>query len=306
VIKRNFLSLDICCDELVAVALRRQRSSAVQLTGARTAPLAGDVWSLSVKEPNIRDRLRFVEAVKEVLDPLAGGEDRIVLSLPDPVGRLFFTETDTVFKSRREGIDVVKWQLKKSLPADARDVQLDYQVLGKAESGGWRLLVSAMVKSVLQQYEELLDQAGYHAVIVDFHSLNFYNYYRARINLGEDFILVGLDGGGLLGLYFFQGQTPYFHRHKRLNADSQAFFDEVNLSFAAIRESLPGFARAGVFLHTDWPDPSALLAALEGAFERGAVLLDPKIERFAAGTLPVGVVGNRRLVAAIGAAERLL
>lgn len=305
-IKRNFLSLDICCDELVAVALRRQGNKTVRLTGVRTVPLAADVWSLSVKGTNISDRLRFVEAVKEVLDPLAGGEDRIVLSLPDPVGRLFFTETDAAFKSRREGLEVVKWQLKKSLPADARDVQLDYQVLGKTEAGGWRLLVSAMVRSVLQQYEELLDQAGYHAVIVDFHSLNLYNYYRARLNLGEDFILVGLDGGGLLGLYFFQGKVPYFHRHKRIDADPQALFNEVNLSFAAIRESLPGFARAGVFLHTDWPDPSALLAALEGAFERDVVLLDPKIERVAAGTLPVGVVGNRRLVAAIGAAERLL
>lgn len=305
-IRRNFLGLDICCDELVGVSLQRQGAKATRLTGVRTAPLAGEVWALSVKEANIRDRARFVAAVKAVLDPLAGGEDRIALSLPDPIGRIFFTEVDTAFKSRQEGIEVVKWQLKKSLPADARDVQLDYQVLEKTEAGGYRLLVSAMVRGVVRQYEEALAEAGYHPVIVDFHSLNLYNYYRARLDLGEDFILVGMDGGGLLGLYFFQGKLPCFHRHKRIADDPREVFNEINLSFAAHRDSLPGFHRAGVFLHTDWPEPTALRAALAAAFERDVVLLDPKIERFAAGSPPVGQVGNRRPAAAIGAAERLL
>jgi len=213
VIRRNFLSLDICGGTLRGVALRRQGTRTVVLTGTRTTPLAEDIWTLSVRDANILDRPRFIAAVKATLDPLSGGEDRIALSLPDPIGRLLLTEVDSVFKSREEGIEVVKWQLKKSLPAEARDIQLDYQVLEKTEAGRYRLAVSVIVLSVLHQYEDVLAEASYHPVVVDFHSLNLYNYYRSRLDLGNDFILVGIDGG-LLSLQFFQGKTPCFHRHK--------------------------------------------------------------------------------------------
>lgn len=304
-IRRNFLSLDICDGMLRGVVLRRQGAKNLILSGARVAPLSGDIWLPSVREANILDRSRFIAVVKEVLDPLAGGEDRISLSLPDSIGRFLLTEVDAAFKSRQEGIEVVKWQLKKSLPAEAKDVQLDYQLLEKTESGRYRLAVSLMLRAVLQQYEEVLADAGYHAVTVDFHFLNLYNYYLSRTNLGEDFILVGIDGG-LLGLQFFQGGIPSFHRHKRVSTDPQEIFNEINLSFAAIRERHPGYHRAAVFLHTDWVEHAGLQDALRAAFERDVILLDAKVERLAAKPGPPGVTHGQSLVAAIGAAERLM
>ena len=304
-IRRNFLGLDICGGELRGVALRRQGATTVALTGAKTASLADDVWALSVRDANILDRPRFIAAVRAALDSLSRGEDRIALSLPDSIGRILLTEVDSVFKSREEGIEVVKWQLKKSLPAEARDVQLDYQVLEKTETGRYRLVVSMIVRTVLRQYEEALAEAGYHPVVVDFHSLNLYNYYRSRLDLGEDFILVGIDGGHL-GLQFFQGKIPCFHRHKRVAAEPEEGFKEINLSFAAIRENYPGFHRAAVFLHCDWTERGSLIEALRAAFERDVIVLDPKIEQLAAQLPPPGEVASPSLVAAIGAAERLM
>ncbi len=304
-IRRNFLSLDICGGELRGVALRRQGTKTAVLTGARTTLLAEDVWALSVRDGNILDRSRFIAAVKATLDPLSRGEDRIALSLPDPIGRLLLTEVDSAFKSREEGIEVVKWQLKKSLPAETKDVQLDYQVLEKTETGRYRLAVSMIVRSVLHQYEDILAEAGYHPVVIDFHSLNLYNYYRSRLDLGNDFILVGIDGG-LLGLQFFQGGSPCFYRHKRVVVDPEEVFKEINMSFASIRENYPGFHRAAVFLHCDWAERDALIEALKAAFERDVVVLDPKVERLAVKPLPSGEVASPNLVAAIGAAERLM
>jgi len=304
VIRRTFLGLDLCGDSLRGVALRRQGAKGALLTDARVTPLPAKAWTLSVREPNIVDRTAFVAAVKATLDPLARGEDRVALSLPDPLGRILLTEVDTAFKSRREGIEMLKWQLKKSLPAEPKDIQLDYQVLEKTETGRYRLVVALMVRSVLQQYEEVLAEAGYHAVVVDFHALHLYNYYRSRLDLGEDFILVGIDDG-LLGMLFFQGKVPCFQRHKRIAADPQEVFQEVNLSFAAIREAFVGFFRAGVFLHTDWEQSETLVEALKAAFEREVLVLDPKIERLAVQPLPPALSAGRTLVAAIGAAERL-
>ncbi len=304
-IRRNFLSLDICGGELRGVALRRQGAKTVVLTGARVTSLDDDVWALSVRDGNILDRDRFISAVKATLDPISGGEDRIVLSLPDSIGRMMLIEVDSTFKSREEGIEVVKWQLKKRLPAEAKDVQLDYQVLEKTETGRYRLAVSMIVRSVLHQYEDILSEAGYHPVVVDFHSLNLYNYYRSRLDLGDDFILVGIDGG-FLGLQFYQGGIPCFYRYKRMVVDPLEVFKEVNMSFASIRESYSGFNRAAVFLHCDSPEGDALVEALEAAFERDVVVLDPKVGRLVVKPLPPGSVANKNLAAAIGAAERLM
>ncbi len=304
-IRRNFISLDISGEELRAVALRRQRSRGRVLVGARNTPLPKGSWLSSVREENILDRPRFVEAIREVLDPLSCKEDRIALSLPDPIGRFMLTEVESAFKSRQEGFDVIKWQLKKSLPTDPRDIQLDYQILEKTETGRYRLAVSLMSRTVLLQYEECLAEAGYHAVVVDFHSLNLFNYYRSRLDLGEDFVFVGVDGR-MLNMQFFQGRIPCLHRYRNVIMDPAEVYKEINLSFAAIRESYPGFRRAGIFLHTDWKEHSALQEAIQAAFERDAVLLDPKLERIAdtPSLLPSGKAKD--FAAAVGAAERMM
>jgi type IV pilus assembly protein PilM len=304
-IRRNFLGLDISGGELRGVALRRQGAKTTVLSGAKTTALGEDAWTLSVRDANILDQPRFIAAVQATLRSLSAGEDRIALSLPDSIGRILLTEVDNLFKSREEGIEVVKWQLKKSLPAEAKDVQLDYQVLEKTETGRYRLAVSMIVRSVLRQYEDVLADAGYHPVIIDFHSLNLYNYYRSRLDLGDDFILVGIDGG-LLGLQFFQGKIPCFHRHKRVVPEAEEVFKEINLSFASIRENYPGFHRAAVFLHCDWAERGSLIEALKAAFEREVFVLDPKVEQLAVTPLAPGGAAGLSLVAAIGAAERLM
>ncbi len=304
VIRRTYLGLDIRPDGLYAVSLRRQGKGA-SLSAGRTLSLAEGILGSSVREPNIVNLKGFIEAVREVLDPLAGNEDRIALSLPDQVGRVLLPEVETAFKSKEEGIEVLKWQLKSSLPGEAKNIQMDYQVLEKTETGRYRLAVSLMVKSVLQQYEELLAEAGYNAALVDFHSFNLYNYYRSRLDSGEDCILVGVEGASL-SLQYFQGRLPVFHRTKKIAIDPAKVFQEINLSFAGFRESQLGFQRVPVFLHTDWKPRDSLIEALTAAFEREAVLLDPRLDRMAAAPLNLSAGSELEIVAAVGVAERLL
>ncbi|BCR05768.1 hypothetical protein DESUT3_28370 [Desulfuromonas versatilis] len=303
-IRRTYLGLDIRPESLYAVALLRQGTGA-SLSGGRMIGLDRGILELSVREPNIADRARFIQAVREVLDPLAGKEDRIALALPDQIGRVLLTEVETAFKSRDEGVEVVKWQLKNSLPTEARNVQLDYQVLERTENGRYRLMVSLMVKSVLQQYEEALAEAGYNAALIDFHSVNLYNYYRSRLESGEDFILVGVEGNSF-SLQYYHGRLPVFHRTKRIALEPGKVFQEVNLSCAGFRDSQPGFVRAPVYLHTDWPEREPLLEALRSAFERDVVLLDPRLDRMAKTPLNLAAGRDMEIVAAVGVTERLL
>lgn len=303
-IRRNYLALDVGPAHLRAVALHR-RGKGSSLAGGRTISLPEGVLSLSVRKPNILDRRRFIEAVQEVLDPLAGREERLALSLPDTIGRLLLAETETAFKTRQEGIEILKWQLKGSLPGDPKELLLDFQVLEKRDTGRYRLVVAVVDRNLLQQYEELVNEAGYHATVIDFHSLHVYNYYRPRLELGEDFILVGVEGG-VLSLQFFQGQILTFHRAREVAQSPLRLFQELSRSVVSCQEQHAGFRRCAVFVHSDWSDQEPLLEAVRSAFEREEVtLLEPHLERLAATSLP-STNETRALVAAVGAAERLM
>jgi len=305
VFRRNYPALEVAPGQLRGVALTRKGRGS-SLAGARVVPLRhGDV-AFSVREPNILEPSRFVDALVDVMAPLSSGEERIALALPDGVGRILLTETETAFKSKMEGVEILKWQMKGSLPGDPKDVQLDYQVLEKRESGRYRLAVSMVANQVLHQYEELLAEAGYHAVVIDFHSLHVYNYYRPRLDLGDDFILIGVEGGSL-SLQCFQGRVLVFHRAREVETSPARVFQELSRTLVSCQESFSAFRRAAVFLHTDRSDREPLAEALRSVFERDdIVLLDPHLERLAHPSLEVASGSIRSLVAAVGAAERLM
>ena len=301
---RNYLGLDMTAGALRAVVLRR-KGRGVLLTGGRLVSLPPGWLAPSMREPNAIAPQRLTEAIREVLDPLAAREDRISLSLPDSAGRLLLTEVETPFKSRAEGVEILKWQLKNSLPVDAREVRIDYQVLGKGETGRQRLVVALMAEKVLLQYEDLLAGAGYNAAIIDFHCCNIYNYYRPRIESGEDFILLGIERGAL-SLQYFQARRLTFHRVREVEPMPERIFQELNRSLVSCQENFPGFRRAAVCLHTDWEEPAALQEAVGSAFEREVAPLHPHLEDLVAPGAQLPTRDLRGMVAAVGAAERMM
>jgi type IV pilus assembly protein PilM len=304
VIYRTYMGLDVRTTELRAVSLRR-KGKGVLLSGGRILPLPEGALSPSVKEPNIIDTKCFIDAVRDVLDPLAGSEERIALTLPESVGRVLLPEVETVFKSREEGIDILKWQMKANMPLDPKEIQLDYQVLEKRDTGRYRLAVAMIARSVLNQYEDAVVEAGYNPGMIDFQSLNLYNFYRHRLDFGDDFILVGFEGGALTFQYF-QGRILVFHRAREIQADPARLFRELTRSMVGCQENFPGFRRAAVFFHSDSPDRAHLLEAVKSAFEREIVPLDPHLDRMAQGALDLPPWQARGLVAAVGAAERMM
>ncbi|PLX83099.1 MAG: hypothetical protein C0617_12745 [Desulfuromonas sp.] len=303
-IYRNYLGLDMSSSELRAVALRRRgRGSA--LSGGRVLSLNGGLLVPSLRQANVADPERMVAEIREVLAPLAGREDRVALSLPDQVGRVLLTEVETAFKSKAEGVDILKWKMKEALPLDPKDIVLDYQILEKTESGRFHLAVAFVARSVLNQYEDILAEAGYNAAVVDFHSLNLYNYYRPRLDLGEDFVLVGVDDRSL-SLQYFHGQVLAFRRVREMETTPSRLFQELKRSLVGCQETHRAFGRAAVFLHCERKDSDAVLEAVGAAFEGDVRVLDPHLERLAPVPLDLPAQQVRALVAAVGAAERMM
>jgi len=300
---RFYVGVDVQPTGLFFAVLQRNRPQ-TRLVGLRFESLEG-VLEASSRKPNIRDARRFVEGLRRGVDSLAGQEERIALSLPDRAGRIYLTEVDAPFKTQDEGVEVLKWHLKANLPAAPAQVQLDYQVLDKREDGRQRCIVAALAHPVLEQYEDLVNEAGRHAVQIDFHSLNLYNYYRPRLDLGDEFILVSLEQG-MLGIQYVLGHNLCYQRVREFKLNPERAFREINRTLVEAYESFPSMKRCAVFAHVDPGLSTEIDKLLSSAFEREVKCLDPALKRFSGegrtgGLQPVGPV-----VAALGAAERMM
>lgn len=300
---RFYVGVDVQASGLFCAVLQRNRPHN-RLVGLRFESLEG-VLESSSRRPNIRDARRFVEGLRRGVDALAGQEERIALSLPDRAGRIYLTDVDSPFKTYDEGVEVLKWRLKSQLPATPAQVQLVYQVFDKREDGRQRCIVAAMARPVLEQYEDLVNEAGRHAVQIDFHSLNLYNYYRPRLDLGDEFILVILEQG-MLGLQYVLGHNLCYKRVRELSLTSERAFREISRTLVEAYASFPSMKRCAVFAHVDPALHAEVDTLLSTVFERNVKCLDPALKRFSGegrtgGLQPVGPV-----VAALGAAERMM
>lgn len=314
---RVFVGVDLQPGGLYLAALQRGRPN-TQLVGLRFESLEG-VLEVSSRQPNIRDARRFVDGLRRGVEALAGREERLSLSLPDRAGRIYLTEVDTPFKSHQEGVDILKWRLKGSLPAPPAQVKLDYQVLDRREDGHQLCAVAAIAQTVLEQYEDLINEAGRHAVQIDFHSLNLYNYYRPRLDLGDEFILVGVEHG-LLSIQYVVGHALCYQRVREFKANPERIFREINRTLVEAYETFPAMKRCAVFAHVD-PEmegdidrlqadadkrPDGTVQLLGAAFERDVKCLDPGLRRFGGVGKTGGLQAGGAVVAALGAAERMM
>jgi type IV pilus assembly protein PilM len=286
-----------------AVSLRRH-GKMTSLTGGRLLGMEAGVLVPAFRSPNIKEIDRFIDNLHELLDPLAGGEERISLALPEQCGIIMLEEIEAVLKSKSEGIDVLKWQLREKLPENV-ELQLDYQVLSRDETGRQKVLVVGMASDVIQQYEEVLDQAGYGAELIGFRSMALHNYYCTRVEMGENFVLIQAEDESL-GFHVYQNSTLIFHRSRVVGDAVENIYREINRSLAGESSNLSGLNRATVYLHSNRENPEELLAALGSLFVNEPVLLKPAVEKMSSESLVLNESQSCSLSTAIGAAERLI
>jgi type IV pilus assembly protein PilM len=153
------------------------------LNAVSEASFPADTLKFSMREENVLDRGAFVNTLRELHAGLQSRLRQVSLSLPDSTGRVMLLDVETRFKSRAEGIDIIRWKLKKSYPFDINEAQLDYQMIQERESGEISLLVSLIARPVVQQYEELLVEAGLEPNRIDFTSFNLYSLFSQRLDL---------------------------------------------------------------------------------------------------------------------------
>lgn len=226
----------------VAFALLGGSAASPRLERVSRSSFASGALRASMREENILDPEVFIRQLKDAHNRLLYRGTRLSVTLPDTVGRILLLDVEGRFKSRAEGLDIIRWKLKKSMPFDVADTHLDYQQLTIRENGSMALLVALVSRSVIGQYEELLTTAGFVPARIDFNIFNLFRTFERSLAHLEDGAFISFYEGALCIMIFADG-LPEFIRIKDLSAavvvDSRVYM-EINSSFLVYRERFPG------------------------------------------------------------------
>jgi type IV pilus assembly protein PilM len=263
---------------------------------------------LSLREPNIVNPAQFSATIREAWLRMLTKEKRVSLTLPDSIGRILLVDLDTRFRNHQEGMDVIRWKLKKSLPFDIAQAHLDFQVLAEREDGSLSTLVSIIGRDIISQYEQCLEAAGLEPCRIEFTAFSLYRLFAERIELADNSGLALLHAGTLVLMLFRDGVLDFFRSKELTGAaiDANRLFREINSSFLVYRERVPGQDVEELFYMAPDDDVSqfgAILAEATGV-EPKRLDFDRFVERGA------DAPGDRKtlnlLAASIGAAARSL
>jgi type IV pilus assembly protein PilM len=176
---------------------------------------------------------------------------RVSLSIPDLAGRVMVLDMDSPIKSKDEGIDQVKWKLKKSFPVELSELHLDYHLLKVSAEGVSTLLVALVSRNIIIEYEELLLSLSLEPAKIDFASFNIYRLFASRLEINEQMALL-ITYRGMLSVMIFQDGILDFHRSKFISAalnDPVRLYREVNSSLLVYSDSRSGWKPERLFYY---------------------------------------------------------
>ncbi len=304
---KNAVGIEIGNDGL-KMAVIGGKSIMPRLDAWQSTTLPAETVRFSHREANVLNAPVFVSKIRDTYIRLLTGTRRVSLSLPDTIGQVRLLELETRFKSRDEGADIIRWKLKKSLPFDVNEAHLDYQVLTETDTGEIAVLVSLIMRQVVNQYEELLLESGLEPVRIDFTSFNLYRLYSRRLELAESSVVIS-HYGGMLSILIFHDGVLDFYRVKELSAgkgNASTLFREINSSLLVYRDTKPARTFREVFFMAPQEEAEPLRQIIAEICALEPVLLD--VGQFI--TRREGVAFDRQtlytLAAAVGAAMRAL
>lgn len=184
------------------VHLERVKGAVCKLRRAATFNIAESLLHPSFDEPNLQNPAQLSGVLSE-LAASAGllKQKRWSLSLPEPTTRTLVLTMEVQAQSSAELQDVLKWKIERGFGAALDDLSVSKERLEKDSHGRDRFLVIAVKRSVLAEYEALLESLGWRAGLVLPRHLGEAQWL-VRGNAPGDSLLLSGSSQGFTGVIF--------------------------------------------------------------------------------------------------------
>jgi type IV pilus assembly protein PilM len=236
----------------IGAALVTGRVATPELERVAFRQLPPEAVRITHREPHILKMSPFVAQLKSAWAELQTKETRVALSLPDVAGRIMLLDLEDKFHGREEALEMIRWKLKKSLPMELSDLHLDYQLLEEREDGETSVMAAIISRRILEQYDEIFQEAGLQTAWVDFTNISLVRAFHQKMSSVPNRAFISFYDG-VLGVMIFSEGVPAFYRAKSLlgaTAGSNRVYMEVNSSFLAYRQKWPERELGPVFCVT--------------------------------------------------------
>src|SRR5579875_2829994 len=155
-ISRPRVACEISSDRIVAA---RTAEGGTNLEVAAVANLPAGLLTPGLQQANVADRTQLVPVLREALGAVTGRSRDICLIIPDAATRVMLLEFETLPEKPLDADAVVRFRLKKSLPFEVEQASVSFDRHGPANP--IRVVASVTPRSVLEEYESLVREAGY-------------------------------------------------------------------------------------------------------------------------------------------------
>jgi type IV pilus assembly protein PilM len=304
---KKALGIEICNDG-VRTVLAGGGEKSLRLDACFTVSFPAETIRISLRENNVLNTQAFVATVREAHLRLLTKNRRISVSLPDTTGRVILLDVDTRFKNRDEGADVIRWKLKKNFPFDINEAHLDYQVLDERDSGTVSLIVSIISRQIVNQYEDLLFEAGLEPNYIDFTTFNLYRLFSNRLQMVDNASFMTFYGG-LLTMMIFSSGIVTFYRSKEIPGgllEINRMYREINSSLLVYQDKSPSSTIKEVFCVASSDEIEIFRSVVADATGIEPVLLDVERVVTCKNGLSVDKKTLHLMTAALGASVRNL
>jgi len=252
------VAVEIDRHEMVLVRVRRKRGKS-SLEAHRVEELPDHAVGQSIFRPNIGSADEMTRRLRTLFEATGTRPGKVSLILPDNLAKVSLMTLPERPASRRQLQELLRFKLRRAVPFRLEDAVLSYQVL-TSEGTATTLLVAVMLRSVVEQYERLLDAVGARPGLVDLCTPSLFNLCR------HDMIAAAKNGGdaallncshSYFSLMIVRGEKLIFYRCKSfLSGDERraggngAMERELNSSISYYQEKLEGQGLGTVYVRS--------------------------------------------------------
>jgi len=230
--------------DAVSIAALGSRGSEAVIHAYGSAELPSGAVTPALVGHNIVDRGAVVQALRSACERAGHRPGRAGLVIPDVAARVALVRFDQV-PSRRDDLDqLIQWQIKKSLPFSVEEASITHSPGVRAGTGGEFIVVAAR-RDVVAEYEDVCDEVGIHAGLVDLATLSVANLYLASGAPTGDWLIVHIRPE-YTSIAIMRGSDLIFFRN-RAEGDPEPLADVVHQTAMYYQDRLSGRGLSRVF-----------------------------------------------------------
>jgi type IV pilus assembly protein PilM len=190
-------------------------SSHKKIAGRALEALPAGALAGSLADKNLTNFDAVYDLTKETLRRAGARGFEMSVVIPDDSSRIAFISIESLAGNAENREDFIRWKLKKSVPFDVDTAQIAYQVLGNTgvtEGTGLDVMVALSPRSIVQEYEDLLEKLDIHAGYVVPSTVAAMSLQPAKAaGIREDVLFVKIAPDSI-ATTVFQNQRPRFYR----------------------------------------------------------------------------------------------